>query len=154
MNSIDEIKLRKYESILRISGTGVVVFGLWSFVKTIIYVLFQFSYFETVLGIDFNDVDKTAFVVMLVIIMIMDILFRLYIRKQAKKEAEGYNKGYLYIVFAVIMVFLSINSVISYIYDSQDILEKMAAIITDITSIIITVELIVSALYVRRHRKA
>ncbi len=37
--SEDQVKLRKYEHILAISGARVIAFGLWSIVKAVIYVI-------------------------------------------------------------------------------------------------------------------
>jgi len=152
-NSSKEIRRRKYESILRITGAGVVVFGLWSFAKVMIHVLFDFEHVEEMAGYEFTNESKILLFVILVIIMAFDIMFRLYICKSAINEAKGKKTSSLYLVFSILIVIVTIGLSPSYFTDYEFDLEMIAGIITDVTSVIITVELICSAILIKRCKK-
>lgn len=153
MNSETEIKIRKYENHLRTAGTGVIVFGVWIFLKLLIYILLLP---ERLLGLEYIQSDsivKIVVIIFLTIIMSADILFRVYIGKRAIAEAKGIKKGYAYIILSFP---IAINSIYSLFYDFttiHSILDLAANVVTELTSAIITVDLISSAFLLKKYNK-
>ena len=107
MNSPEEIKLRKYKNTLSITGMGVIIFGMWNFIKLLLYCFFKFDYIEEILEMKLEGGAKVVFIVFLTIFFILDIIFRTYIGKNAIKESRGIKKGYLYIVFTILIIAVS-----------------------------------------------
>ena len=126
-------KLRKYESILVISGLGVVAFGLWSIIRAAIYYFLNpldiRDYFSDedlaemaadgdANGISFftdnMDVVMTTFIFA---IMVIDLLLRIYIGLSARAYGRGRRRRGFFIVVAWILAILTLTGVAFSIYD-------------------------------------
>jgi len=153
MNSTNEVKIRKCESTLRISGIGIVILGLWSLARAILYFAFSFSYYETILGSTIEGMDRIGLEVFLIIILILDILFRLYIGRSAMLEAKGKKSGIVYVIFAFIIVAFSVYSIVDGIISPKILVNSIANVFLDTTSLIITIDLISSAIRIKKYRK-
>ena len=90
----DQVKLRKYEHILAVSGVGVIAFGLWSIVKASVYVILSpVSEFSELIpreeleqleeiGVGERTTDITI-IVMLMFALTLDVLVRIYVGRCA-----------------------------------------------------------------------
>ena len=147
-----EVKMRRYQNLLTVSGLGVIVFGLWSVLKTILLLFFK----KELLA---NVPDDTLFRVILFIIigliLLIDFLIRLYVGLSARTEGFGKKKGYAYIVFAVILALLSLTSLVMIFFDSTitSITELVVSVIVEATSLVVVIELLVAAFTVKKLQK-
>ena len=113
-------KLKKYESILVISGLGVIAFGLWSIIRAgIYYFLYPLEitdYLEQAdidemmdagreAGINLDtDIMATGLTVLLFVVMAIDLLLRVYVGLSARAYGRGRRRRGFYIVIVWIMV--------------------------------------------------
>ena len=155
---MDEVNLRRYSNTLAVSGAGVIAFGLWSIVKTILLSVMH----PEVVGIIPDDdslLPRGVYIAMmisfLVLLLGIDIGFRIYVGVSARAEGNGKKKHITYLVFAVILLILSMLSLwTDLIFNDYDsILDFLAAILVEITSMAAVIELIYSAVRVRRLRR-
>ncbi len=160
--------LRRNENTLVIVGTGVILYGLWSVVKTLFLALQELhrqSMDSSVLAMmqPFSpEIAKTVFfllgVLLLVILLAADILLRLYVGLSARAEGFGRKKkGYGYLVIAALMAVASVTTLVAAVISipsSLDTIEdKIVTIIVELTSCITMTEMIISALKVKKLRK-
>ena len=159
MNSIDA-KIRKQQSKLICSGLAVILFGVWSIVRT-----FLLRFIDTEHFIDFFDeydmiLDRfplSFLFTIVVILMIIDLLFRIYIGASAINEGMGRaEKKIAYIIVAVIYMILSVSSDITSIgsyFSGESDMEVLLAAVIDMSIHLATLEIIISAIVNRRLKK-
>ena len=95
-----EVKMRRYQNLLTVSGLGVIMFGVWSVLRTILLLFFQ----QNAVSQAFNDESVTVRILsytILAVMLLADSLSRLFVGLSARAEGFGKKKGYAYIVFAV-----------------------------------------------------
>ena len=147
-----EIKMRRYQNLLTVSGLGVIIFGLWTVLKTILLLFLQ----EDML----DDLPDGLFyrVLFLTLVgggLLIDFLIRLFVGLSARAEGFGKKKGYGYIVVAILIAIASLASLVLIFFDTGDrsILELIVSFIVEATSMIATVELLVAAFTVKKLKK-
>lgn len=147
-----EIQLRRYQNLLTISGLGVIAFGAWSVLKTILLLFFRKDYLERL-------PDDPMFLVILYVligvILLIDFVIRLFIGLSARAEGFGKKKGYAYIVLAILLAILSLASLVMIFFDTSytSIPEMVVSVIVEATSLIVIIELLVGAFAVKKHKK-
>ena len=152
---------RKYQDHLAVSGGGVLIFGIWSLIKGIIYIFNARNdevLMDTFSGLDPQAVDilLAFFAVVTVISLLIDIGLRLIVGLNAIGEGHGRKKGIGYIVVAVIFTVLTAVSFAIYAYavfrgDSDSgILEIAITVLVDITSLSAFLDVIISAIRLRK----
>lgn len=163
MNSENEIKIRKCESILRISGAGVVALGAWNVIRSVIFMTTDPNYFKN-LNVDMsNSIIRVSVYIILAITILIDILLRLYIARHARYEAKSEKGGNIYIVFIAAILLSSLYSFITHfnelssalIHFSETIIgiDDFSYILVDISDMCITLDMLVAAVLLRVYRK-
>ena len=158
--------MRKYQNLLDCVGTGVIMFGLWAMIKsamTLILSMDQIKLLVETMGVPEEDFASTIpmMVIGVAVVFGTDMVLRLIIGLSARKEARSRDlKNRLgYMVFAVILCIISVGSLFAdtlqlRLGPSPEIMmDAIIAIIIDATSIVMTVELIVAGLKVKRYKK-
>lgn len=155
-----ERKLRKNQDRLYITGCGILVLSLWSIIKTVLIALLDKDYFFKVEGITNyrSDTFKYALIVVLVL-MLIDLLFRIYVFRKATLDAANRKKkgGGLYVVITCWFAVLSAFSIWYYCNPDNLMVSIGNAIVSiafELTSLVTSVELIYSAVTVKKLRKA
>ena len=147
-----EIKMRRYQNLLTVSGLGVIIFGLWTVLKTILLLFMQ----EDMLD-DLPDglFYRVLFFTLIGGVLLIDFLIRLFVGLSARAEGFGKKKGYGYIVVAILIAIASLASLVLIFFDIADrsILELIVSFIVEATSMIATVELLVAAFTVKKLKK-
>lgn len=147
-----EIKMRRYQNLLTVSGLGVIIFGLWTVLKTILLLFLQ----EDMLD-DLPDglFYRVLFFTLIGGVLLIDFLIRLFVGLSARAEGFGKKKGYGYIVVAILIAIASLASLVLIFFDTGDrsILELIVSFIVEATSMIATVELLVAAFTVKKLKK-
>ena len=147
-----EIKMRRYQNLLTVSGLGVIIFGLWTVLKTILLLFLQ----EDMLD-DLPDglFYRVLFFTLVGGVLLIDFLIRLFVGLSARAEGFGKKKGYGYIVVAILIAIASLASLVLIFFDIADrsILELIVSFIVEATSMIATVELLVAAFTVKKLKK-
>lgn len=147
-----ERKMRRYQNLLTVSGLGVIIFGLWSVLKTILLLFMK----EGILSeIPDDTFVRVMFFVILGGILLVDVLIRLYVGLSARAEGFGKKKGYGYVVIAILMALASLTSLVLIFFDTneQSLWELIVSVIVEATSLVVTIELLVAAFTVKKLKK-
>lgn len=147
-----EIKMRRYQNLLTVSGLGVIIFGLWTVLKTILLLFLQEDMVD-----DLPDglFYRVLFFTLIGGVLLIDFLIRLFVGLSARAEGFGKKKGYGYIVVAILIAIASLASLVLIFFDTADrsVLELIVSFIVEATSMIATVELLVAAFTVKKLKK-
>ncbi len=171
-NDIDHILIRRSQNTLIVVGTGTILFSVWTVVKTLGTLILLKDEAVAVVRktADENGIiisDQHLFYIVLAVTLIALLLFlavRTYIGLTAISEGRGLRRRIGYLILAVIMIIFNITAVIINFVSvkSQDSIDSLAvfsndtslsAHIIEITSIIMLVELVFSAIRIRIVRK-
>ena len=169
-----EIKLRKYEHLLVISGTGVIAFGLWSVIKALLAMLLNpLSQFKSLFTDEVYDMIQEGIVSEHTIELLMagfvfvgilaDVLLRIYIGRRAIRDGRGTGgKRRVYLIWAVLVSLVLLLSLIQSFHlifhpeeaaDIRVIRQLSVSWIVDLTSLLALAEMIRASILVRRLRR-
>ncbi len=154
-----EKEKRRRQSLVGITGIGVVIFGFWSFIKINLYFLLGrdhlISSFEFLNESDPMEALKAAYIILLVV-AIIDLLLRIYIGKNAIFEAKNYHRRSHYVGVAIILILFSLlnlfTAIISIDLTSEDLPDQFASFIVELTSLSMLIELVKSTWKLRELR--
>lgn len=169
-----ERELRKNQNALVIIGSGVILFGFWTVIKTIAYcILSTDQIIALAAGPDGNSLLQTeterayfliVFYILMAIVLLIDLSFRLYIGRSARREGLGKKRkrdGRAYLVMGILLVIAcaigTVSDVLTLLglYDSVDSKASLfVSILVDLTSLITMLELIRAAVRSRQIRRA
>ena len=168
----EKMRLRRDENTLTVVGSGVILFGVWTVVKMVLQEINRFPEFMAELGVDELGFEETgladmgldpkllatvvAFMVV-IIVFLMDLALRVFVGLSAKAEGRGRPQGRLYLILAGLLLVLSglsfVSYVITYFSHSEYVVDADAAILVELTSFITLLQMIISAVRVRRARR-
>lgn len=156
-----DIELRRRRINLSTLGTGVVAFGVWNVLKTILYI-----FASPVNFVDVDDAGAYGAVVSLIsyallgLLLALDLSLRLYIGLSARAEGRGRRKGSGYIIAAAaLFAMTAAYYVAAWVTHSNTRLENQAALdyyvsmFVDITAMIMLGDLLYTAIRARKLEK-
>ena len=167
-NSPEKIRLRKYQDTLWIVGRGFILFGLWSAVKSLAAVFLERGRIISQIRETDKDIAAfsdgqilTVFIVITAAILLVDLSLRLYIGRSAIAEGKGTKTGVLYIpltaVFVIVgfanAVYMTCIIVSGRAPSDPDNGVSYAAVIIEITQVIMMIEMIRAAIKVKNNKK-
>lgn len=147
------IRLNKNRHALVTSGTWVILFCLWSNVKSAAYVFLENSP-QTAFGTPAPSRGETiVFLVLLAIILGIDIWIRLYVGLSARAEGKGEKRGWKYLVWGMLLAAVSLVSLIvmllpSYAEEYEPF--QLASFLLELSSFSVLVEMIVCSIRVKK----
>jgi len=152
---------RRCRITLSTLGTGVIAFGVWSVLKTYLY-----------LWVDAYDFDKSALspkdlkyfniavIIFVTVMLLVDFGLRSYVGLSARAVSMGKRKSIAYIVVAALMLASNIFSWILVLMgrtsarlEKQSTLDFYVSTFVDLTSMAMLAELLYNALRLRRLEK-
>ncbi len=152
------IQLKKSETILVICGNGVIFFGVWSLIKSIMSIviykgdlyqyLVQYQNAHLLRGLAYGSV---------IFVLAMDLFFRFYLGMSASAEAKGKKKKKGYLFLAFFMLFYTVLGLVATLFllpDDISLLTTMTTILVEFTSALTLLQMIISAIRVREIRKS
>ena len=154
-----EKELRRKQVTLVTLGTGVILFGVWSVVKSLLY-------YRTNL---FADLDTQvepellpymlATVVIVALFVLADLGIRLKIGRRARAEGMGRRQKNGYLILAALIVLVNITGDLLGVYyivkngvPEQSGPDYIVSVLVDLSSTILLAELIITVLRVRKLR--
>ena len=155
-NNPRDVRFRKDRNILNITGTGVMLFGAWSIIKT--YTYFFEAPEEMFDGIpEIADVSTPEIIMLSVLISLIlsfDLLVRFYVGMKSRAESKGKKTGSFYLV---VTGFLSFTSLGFLFFELMSVIENpdinsFAEMIVELTSFVIQMELIISAIRIKVYK--
>jgi len=160
MNSPEAVNFRRNSSTLSILGIGVIIFGFWSVIKIVTYVMLGIPIYNDA---DIAGVDGMTIELLMTVLYCMlagDVIVRLIAGLCARAEGKNHNKrqkgfylGFIvweilfqiYSVYTVIMQFLSIKD--------DTYVETYVSLFMELSSMLILIEVYIAALSVRKYKK-
>jgi len=179
LNDPDQIRLRRSQSTLFNIGTGIVMFGVWTIVKTLLTLLSgRYQIFNTARKLSAESeyhisprIFAVLMFIMIVILAVSDIWLRFYVGLHARRDARGKKAGRIYIIITCLMILGSILLITANIYTlATRFMAALAAaeaaaeeaappansdisitgVLIELTSLIMMIELVASAGRVRK----
>ncbi|MBQ9269226.1 MAG: hypothetical protein IJ206_06855 [Oscillospiraceae bacterium] len=152
------IRLRKNQNTLSVIGLGVIVFGVWSVIKIVLYTALDND--GLVASSLRGNLDRWVFWIMMGIFLAADLGLRLHVGLSAMAEGRGGSPRKAYIVLTFLMALVSFalfaaGMVGLWFSDSLEISIGVSLVssIVDATSCVLLFEMAVSAIQVKRLRK-
>ena len=165
-----ERELRRNQNVLVCVGTGVIMFGFWSVIKGIMTIFLQRDLLlETIETskqslspeeLEFFDPVFTVVCIIIGIIVAIVMLIRIYVGLSARKEGMGRetrtHRAYLVfsVILAVIPVFYLVLEFSEGVKSLGSFLDQIVPIIIDVTSLVMTIQLLVAGAKVRNLKRS
>lgn len=150
-----ETTLRKYQNTLIITSTGVLFFGIWSMLKTILTLVLSTP--DSLLSYTDGYTGIPGFILLVVSalgFLVVDLLFRFFIWRSASAEGSGQRKNSAYLILSGLLMILELISLFSTILSlpgsKETLLTSIVSLAVEITSIVTLAQLIYSAFVVRK----
>ena len=155
-----EHELRRRQVTLVTLGTGVILFGVWSVVKSLLYFRTNlFADLDTQVEPELLPYIKLATVVIVALFVLADLGIRLKIGRRARAEGMGRRQKNGYLILAGLIVLVNIIGDLLGVYyivkngvPEQSGLDYVVSVLVDLSSTILLAELIITALRVRKLR--
>ena len=153
-----EKELRRRQSILSVTGNGVLFLGMWSFLKVNLYFILGRSSLLRDMA-DENIDEGTMLLILYIGSMIFasfELFLRICIRRSAIAESKGQKQkpGYIRLTIFLIILYSAsiIYSVFSLKLNSANVWDQIASLMVDITSLLMMVELAGAARFIQRYQ--
>ena len=155
----DTRRFRKDQDILIYTGLGAIAFGGWAMIKNVLMLIMHYEKTLRSFGIDPTDTVTVYVTAGLVFFaLVYALCFRIYIGRSAIREGRNKKQGAAYIPAAFLLILFGIISMFMdlYYYEEyfDDFMDGFSTILLDLTSLITLIELVISAICVRRVKKA
>ena len=155
-----EKELRRKQVTLVTLGTGVILFGVWSVVKSLLYFRTNlFKDLDTQVEPELLPYIKLVTVVIVALFVLADLGIRLKIGRRARAEGMGRRQKNGYLILAALIVLVNIiGDLLGVCYivkngvPEQSGLDYVVSVLVDLSSTILLAELIITALRVRKLR--
>lgn len=148
-------KIRKLRYSLMISGYAVIIFGLWSIAKYILYFFLKPEFFDRLSElVEINESEEmgdiAAFALITAVLAGM-LLLRLFIARQAIRESKGKRAGTLYLlVTALLSCFAAYTLYLLMIGKySFSVYDKIVSIIVELTYLFVFCDILLAAVRLR-----
>ena len=154
-----DTRIRRHQISLEIAGKGVILFGLWTLVRSVLTVTLAGDTIPELLGggKELSAVPRSALYLGYLLIAVFDVLLRLFVGLSGISEAKGKKVRYVYLVVAVLMVISALMDfrlrIIAFQWKQAFSVSTIVQWIVDITSIITTIHLIVSGIALKKLKK-
>ena len=147
--------LRKNQNTLVIVGKGVIAFGVWTAVKTVLSAMLMDDIENAIQGAETGEpVPALAVYAILAVILLLLLGFRALIGRAAIAEGRGRKSGWLYLVLAGLLALTDLAALVTSIVWIEDafksVMDLVVTVVVELTSIVTTAELILSAIRVKR----
>ena len=149
-----DVQLQKHRFSLICSGNALVTFAVWTIIRSIIQLYFYLQASPDVKNF-------TVWVVILIALVLggVDLVLKLYVGLSARAEGYGKRKKSGYLILGILLAVVTVIWLIiqlplaSYYYRSDGLLHMLISLAVEATVLFAEVDLVVSALRVRRLEK-
>ncbi len=142
----------KIEINLITTGTGLMFFGLWTFIKFFLTIVF--------LGVEYDDntsdeVKLIATIITIIAVAIVSALF-CYVGLSARAEGKGKKKSVVYLIVNGFILFFHILIIIleaAALLFGENILTIIITMIIDATAAVLMLEVMINSIKLRKIRR-
>ena len=156
-NSPEAVRYRRNLNTLSILGTGVIVFGFWGIIKIAAEFFLGIDVFNPEDIKDLNELGLKIVNITLFVVLTVDIILRIIVGIKAKREEHGKKTGRGYLV---IILWLVLSSSVNVTAAAWEIItmraaffEYFVAIFMELSSLVVSLEVFIAAVSVRRYRR-
>lgn len=155
-----ETQLRRNQIALVTLGTGTILFGVWSVIKTVLYLLAGPSLDSALEGDpSLTPIIKFFIFLILSLLMLIDLSLRLFVGRAARAEGMGKKpkSAYLYLAglllaFSAVVDLYSLYSFFTGTLKNQSGLDYAVSMLVELNSLVLLAGLIVTGRRVRKLR--
>ena len=151
------MRYRRNLNTLSILGTGVIVFGFWGIIKIAAEFFLGIDVFNPEDIKDLNELGLKIVNITLFVVLAVDIILRIIVGIKAKREEHGKKTGRGYLV---IILWLVLSSSVNVTAAAWEIItmraaffEYFVAIFMELSSLVVSLEVFIAAVSVRRYRR-
>ncbi len=147
--SPEDIRLQKYRCSLISSGGAMVLFSLWTVLRSLVQIDAQLNYRG-------NSEALMPLVTTIVVVGIIDLVLKLYVGLSARLEGLARGKKRPYLVLGIIIAGISLLSLVFILLElptdirMYGVLTPIITLVVEITVLYAAMDLVISATKMRR----
>ena len=149
--------LRRNENILSVSGVTMILFGVWTAIKLVLYFSLSEDGFRAIPKDAEGQLERLILIAILVLFICISMSTRLCVGLSARAESMGRKKGYGYVVLAVLILvadILALGFSLAHIEENFDSwMDLIITLFVETTSMLTIAELIVAAFRVKKLKR-
>ena len=149
--------LRRNENILAVSSLTMILFGVWTAIKLVLYFSLSEDGFRAIPKDAEGQLERLILIAILVLFIGGSMTFRLIVGLSARAESMGRKKGYGYVVLAVLILaadILALGFSLAHIEENFDSwMDLIITLFVEATSMLTIAELIVAAFRVKKLKR-
>ena len=149
--------LRRNENILAVSSLTMILFGVWTAIKLVLYFSLSEDGFRAIPKDAEGQLERLILIAILVLFIGGSMTFRLIVGLSARAESMGRKKGYGYVVLAVLILaadILALGFSLAHIEENFDSwMDMVITLFVETTSMLTIAELIVAAFRVKKLKR-
>ena len=154
-----EKELRRRRIALMTLGSGVLAFGVWSILKSYLYLWVNPVVFDDVEA-QYQSAVIIIFYVLYTFCMLIDLLLRAYVGMGARSMGMGKKKGLMYLIVLTLMLSVSVLSCLFMVLgrrearmENQSKLDFYVSAFVELCNLGVLAELLYTVLRVRKLEK-
>ena len=155
-NDPESISYRRNCNTLVVFGTGVAIFGLWSTLKFIGYLIFGIPILTGEELAEFPDIFYVIVIILTLLILLGDVALRFIVMRRARAEGLGRKVNVRYLIVLGIIIIYGCTSVAYAIQDFLSVTgafgDKYVEIFVELTVLFFEIELFIAAVRVRKYK--
>ena len=155
-NDPESISYRRNCNTLVVFGTGVAIFGLWSTLKFIGYLIFGIPILTGEVPAEFPDIFYVIVIILTLLILLGDVALRFIVMRRARAEGFGRKVSVRYLIILGLIIVYGCLSVAYAIEDFLSVTgsfgEKYVEIFVELTILFIEIEMFIAAVRVRKFK--
>ena len=155
-NDPESISYRRNCNTLVVFGTGVGIFGLWTTLKFLGYIIFDIPILTADDLEEFPEIFYVVVIIATLMILGGDLALRFIVMRRARAEGFGRKVSVRYLI---ILGFLILYGCVSVAYAIEDFLsvtgafgDKYVEIFVELTILFIEIEMFIAAVRVRKYK--
>lgn len=149
--------LRRNENILAVSSLTMILFGVWTAIKLVLYFSLSEDGFRAIPKDAEGQLERLILIAILVLFICISMSTRLCVGLSARAESMGRKKGYGYVVLAVLILaadILALGFSLAHIEENFDSwMDLIITLFVEATSMLTIAELIVAAFRVKKLKR-
>ena len=155
-NDPESISYRRNCNTLVVFGTGVGIFGLWSTLKFVGYLIFGIPILTGEELAEFPDIFYVIVIILTLLILLGDVALRFIVMRRARAEGLGRKVSVRYLIVLGIIIIYGCTSVAYVIQDFLSVTgafgDKYVEIFVELTVLFFEIELFIAAVRVRKYK--
>ncbi len=155
-NDPESISYRRNCNTLVVFGTGVAIFGLWSTLKFVGYLIFGIPILTGEELAEFPDIFYVIVIILTLLILLGDVALRFIVMRRSRAEGLGRKVSVRYLIVLGIIIIYGCTSVAYAIQDFLSVTgafgDKYVEIFVELTVLFFEIELFIAAVRVRKFK--